>query len=243
MKINEGKILLLLSGVLSGIVLISFLGSGKFNRTIFLSYKDYQEKKSEQVNLKNEINTLYKNLAVVDEKLYKYQSDEDKNKAIYEGLKEELKKLQLEYGTTEVTGPGITVTLRDRTFYLNDFDEQLQENLIHNFDIANIVQDLINAGAEAVSINGKRYVTNMAVTCVGPIMGLRLGDKEEIISPDFVVEAIGDSEALYKYLDDTESWYQILKYRQLPISKEKKSKIIMAPIEEYREPEIMIKKR
>lgn len=240
MKIDEGKVLLLLTGILSGIVLTSFLLNTKLSPTSFLSYGDYVEKKAEQSKLKSEINNLNANLAVIDDKLNKYLANKDKNNAVQVELNQELKRLQLDYGTTEVSGPGVAVTLRDRQHYFDEFDKMYQFNLVHNNDIAQIVQELINAGAEAVAINGKRYTNRTAVTCVGPIMGLKSGENEEIMSPPFIIEAIGEPETLYEALNSPESYYKMLSsYRELPVGIQKVSNIKMKAAKVRVSPEII----
>ncbi|TDT61854.1 DUF881 domain-containing protein [Fonticella tunisiensis] len=225
MKIDEGKILLLLSGILSGIVITSFLINTSISRTAILSYSDYRQKKAEQDKLKYEISNLEKNLDELNKKLLDYQINSSKDKDIYDTLKKEFSELKAKYGLTEANGPGIVIYMNDRTYYFNDFDRQLADNLVHNTDIMYVVQDLINAGAEAISINGIRYVSGMAITCSGPIISLEYGDHEEVITPEFKIEAIGNPETLYNGMNSPESHYQILKDRELPVRIEKKDNI------------------
>ena len=58
-------------------------------------------------------------------------------------------------GMTEVTGPGVIITLSDgkgvATSTLNP-----SQLIVHDLDVLSVVNELINAGAEAISINDQR---------------------------------------------------------------------------------------
>ena len=52
------------------------------------------------------------------------------------------------------------------------------ELLVHDIDVLSVVNELINAGAEAISINDQRWVSNTAISCRGntiDINGERIG--------------------------------------------------------------------
>lgn len=75
-------------------------------------------------------------------------------------------------GTREVKGQGIKVTLNDIStdFDVSSEDENYFERelrLIHYSDMIQIFNDLRNAGAEAISINGLRVTDRTEVYCNG----------------------------------------------------------------------------
>ena len=56
-----------------------------------------------------------------------------------------------------------------------------------------IVSELTNAGAEAISINDQRIVNTTCITCAGNVISIN-GQK---VSSPFVIKAIGNPEMLY----------------------------------------------
>src|SRR5262249_31305150 len=59
-------------------------------------------------------------------------------------------------------------------------------------DIANVVNELKAAGAEAIAVNGQRVVGSTAIRCVGPVVHVN----DVPAAPPYVVLAIGDQNAL-----------------------------------------------
>ncbi|HLV80204.1 MAG TPA: DUF881 domain-containing protein [Chthonomonadaceae bacterium] len=106
-------------------------------------------------------------------------------------------------GLTDVVGPGVQVTLVDsqkHTLPPTDpasTDQIKLNSLIHDSDIANVVNELKAAGAEALSVNGQRVVGPTPVRCVGPV--IYVNDVPTV--PPYVISAIGDPDALYKGLN------------------------------------------
>ncbi len=92
-------------------------------------------------------------------------------------------------GHTDMRGEGITVRIGDNisgdTFNINN-------SVVHDFDIRYIINDLIAAGAEAVSVNGRRISSNTEVVCMGPVIKIN-GDAE---AAPYIIKAIGDSNEL-----------------------------------------------
>ena len=93
-------------------------------------------------------------------------------------------------GLTDVTGEGVIVTLKDNntvTADSNILDPSMV--IVHMPDILGVINELKNAGAEAISINDQRVVSTTSLTCEGNIININ-GEK---ISSPFVIKAIGSS--------------------------------------------------
>jgi uncharacterized protein YlxW (UPF0749 family) len=104
-------------------------------------------------------------------------------------LNNQLQDVKTSAGLTELEGKGVIVTLRDKAgATLETFD-----NLIHDIDILKTTNELFAAGAEAISINGQRLVTQSSIRCAGPVV---LVDGVKVASP-FIISAIGDPDVLY----------------------------------------------
>ena len=63
---------------------------------------------------------------------------------------------------------------------------------MHDLDVLSVVNELINAGAEAISINDQRWVVTTAISCRGNTIDIN----GERIGAPFVIQAIGLPEYL-----------------------------------------------
>ncbi len=109
-------------------------------------------------------------------------------------LNKELQDTKFLAGLTEAVGPGVQVTLVDsQKRSLLPSDQLKLSSLIHDSDIANVVNELKAAGAEAIAVNGQRVVSTTAVRCVGPVVHVN----GVPAAPPYVIQAIGDADALY----------------------------------------------
>ena len=73
-------------------------------------------------------------------------------------IEEQISNKEVLLGTTDVHGEGIIININDG----ND--------LIHQEDIVILLDELKNAGAEAISVNGQRIVSNTYVYCDGSVI-------------------------------------------------------------------------
>lgn len=217
MKINRGKILLLVTGIISGILLMIFISNNPIEFTKILNYNQYKDVQSEINSLRSETKGLYKKYNELEKKLIKYQkSGDNKNKKVNETMEEELENVKLFYGITKVKGPGITITLNDniKESYMSTLE--LNNSVVHNVDIYKAVNELRNSGAEAIAVNGYRVVGESKITCEGPIIMI---DGESIVPP-FVIDAIGDISALEYTVESGENKFGNMKLRGLLVGYE-----------------------
>ena len=92
-------------------------------------------------------------------------------------------------GLTDLEGKGIELTIKDdpniNTENVAILDD-ISNHLVHDNDLRMIVNELKNAGAEAISINDQRIVTTTAITCIGNVIKIN----DEKVSSPFVIKAI-----------------------------------------------------
>lgn len=105
-----------------------------------------------------------------------------------QALNNQLQDAKIMAGLTELEGPGVKVTLKDKGGPMPQDAE-----LIHDVDVLRVTNELFAAGAEAISINGQRLVANSSIRCAGPTI---LVDDVKVASP-FVILAIGNTDVLY----------------------------------------------
>lgn len=110
-------------------------------------------------------------------------------------LNDSLQAAKMLAGLVEVEGPGIELILRDserRPAPGSTESLLIDLYIIHDYDLLRVVNELRQAGAEAIAINGQRLVATSAIRCVGPVIYV---NDIKMASP-FVIHAIGDPNAL-----------------------------------------------
>lgn len=105
-------------------------------------------------------------------------------------LGRELQDLRFQAGLTPVEGKGIIVILRDSP--QKGAADTFQIGMIHDSDIRNFINELVAAGAEAISVNDQRIISRSAIRCVGPVV---LVNDTELAAP-YEIKAIGDPRTL-----------------------------------------------
>ncbi len=138
------------------------------------------------------------------------KSDETKQ------LEEELSELNRLSGYTDVKGKGLIITLRDA----DPSEDDSSDSIIHDLDLIDVVNELFNAGAEAVSINDQRILSTTAINCNGNVVRI---NNEKIAVP-FVIKAIGSPEGLYGTLTRPDGYLDLMKDYKIKIEFEKKEK-------------------
>lgn len=132
----------------------------------------------------------YSELQNAEKKLEQVRQEASENTEGSAEKEEELKRNNILIGLTEVSGEGVIVTLKDNPNVSADstiLDPSMV--IVHFGDILGIVNELKNAGAEAISINDQRIVSTTSITCEGNVINVN-GEKT---SSPFVIKAIGSS--------------------------------------------------
>ena len=152
------------------------------------------ELKTEVLRWKEEYERIYEDLDELEKILEEKRKLATSNDEISLKLQNELRTLNALIGTIDVSGEGVVITLADNSSVTNQtigiFDN-ISNYLIHDTDLIMLVNELKNAGAEAISINDERIVNTTAITCDGTVV-LVNGNK---LSSPFTIKAIG-SQAL-----------------------------------------------
>lgn len=148
------------------------------------------ELKDAILKTKEKYDNLYAALEKAEAKLEEERTNATQNNSELAKLEEEVKEANKKLGLTEVTGNGVIIKLNDSLTPNISLDPN--EALIHYEDILMVVNELKNAGAEAISINGQRVVPNTVIKCDGTVIKVN-GQK---IGTPFIIYAIGMQETL-----------------------------------------------
>ena len=212
---NKRKIALVLGAMcfaLTAGICIQIKTVKNISSTISQNYKE-NSLRAEVLKYKEKYDNLLKETEEIDKELQQQIENATENNSELEEAKNQINEGKKIIGLTEVTGSGVIITVAD-----GDID------LVHDSDILKIVNELKNAGAEAISINGQRVILTTSIICGGNIINM---NGERIGSP-FEIKAIGSPEALAN-LSRTGGWLSILKERGVKVSEPKKSNNITIP--------------
>ena len=136
---------------------------------------------------------------------------------------EKIKKYEIILGLTKVQGEGVTITVADNNEQKDNSSFASINNsnyLVHDGNLVAIINELKIAGAEAISINGKRIVNSTSINCAGNVIQI---NGEKVGSP-FVINAIGDKDLLYGELTKNGgTLYKLKKYGVLTSIKKEDS--------------------
>lgn len=153
---------------------------------------EQSELKSEILKISERYNNLYEEVDELEEELEKERERSASNNSNLAILEESIKEKNLALGLTEVTGTGIKIILNDGNALTANPLVNVSDLLVHDGDLMRVVNELFNAGAEAVSINGQRIITTTAIECDGNVVKIN-GNK---IGAPFEITAIGYPEQL-----------------------------------------------
>ena len=148
----------------------------------------------------------------------------DKGKSVLEIEVIEIKLNNNLLGLTDLEGEGVEITLQDdpnATVDSISVLDQISNHLVHDSDIRMIVNELKNAGAEAISINGQRVVSTTSIICIGNV--IKVNDAR--VSSPFVIKAIGFPERLMTALDRPGGFLEELNSYGIVTSMKKSSKV------------------
>lgn len=124
-------------------------------------------------------------------------------------IEEEINKNEILMGITDVKGKGIVIDILDGT------------DLIHQEDLIILLDELKNAGSQAISVNNVRITNLTYLYCDGSVI---LIDGEKIGNP-FQIKAIGDSQTIYGALNRNKGYISTLKNAGIEINMEEKDNI------------------
>lgn len=135
-------------------------------------------------DLNAEADVLARQVSSLRVRIERYRSSGEKGRLALEDAKESLADLQVLAGLVPTTGPGVKLTVTDT------------QGQVTWESILDLVQELRDAGAEALAIDGHRVVVS---TWFGPADGGVAVDGEAV-RPPFELEAVGSPNALREAL-------------------------------------------
>ena len=157
-------------------------------------------------NLENETAAQEERLALIRQETETIISQSTSGETQLTDLQKELTLQQIRAGITALEGPGIIVKLDDNASGLAAApNDDPNRYVIHYENLLYIVNDLRNAGAEGISINGQRIVVSSEIRCVGNVILVNTTR----LAPPFEITAIGNPTELENAIINSSTYQQL----------------------------------
>lgn len=199
MKFQKGQITFFILSVLLGYVIMVMLYSNPINMnqsTSLSTVKELVKKENDELEIKKDYLNKIRSL---EKKIVFYQNYASGTSVNAKKIQEELEKTKVLVGLTDLVGPGVEIILNDRkkeTLPNINENNPIEWYIVHDEDILKVINELLAAGAEAISINDMRIVSNTRIRCGGPTINV----KNQPLAPPFIIHAIGNPDQLNNFL-------------------------------------------
>lgn len=192
------------------------------NSTVAQSFTE-NSLRDEVLKWKEKYDNILNQLDNSEKQLSKTREEATKNDTTASNKEEQITLNSNLLGITDLEGQGVEIILRDdpnATRETIGVLDDISYHIIHDADLRYIVNELKNAGAEAISINGQRIVNPTAITCIGNVIKVN----DEKITSAFTIKAIGLSESLAG-IDRPGSYVELLRENGIEVTIKKSSKV------------------
>lgn len=143
--------------------------------------------RDEVLRWKEKSDNASEELSKVEKELEKQRTKATQNDETSKSNEEEIKVSNAVLGLSDVTGEGVEITLQDNQDITTETaTNDISYYVVHDIDILSVVNELKNAGAEAISINGERIINTTSITCAGNVAQIN-GEK---VGAPFIIRAI-----------------------------------------------------
>lgn len=223
---NKNRIAIILGIVCTILTIAIVIQVNTIKRTSSTVSGSSSELKDEVLKWKEKYDNATIDLENAQKELANIRESSSQNDETASAKEKEIKLNNNLLGFTNLEGKGIELTVKDdpnaKRENLEPF-EDISEHIVHDGDLRSIVNELKNAGAEAISINDQRIVTTTAITCIGNVIKVN----DEKVSSPFVIKAIGFPESLESALNRGGGYLELLNEKgiETPIKKLNKVQI------------------
>lgn len=150
------------------------------------------ELRSQVLKFKEKYDNRYNELEKAENELEKERENITKKDTAFTDMEEKIKQGNKILGLNEVSGSGVIIVLQDGSTKSAMAQLDPSKILVHDLDILSVVNELKNAGAEAISVNDQRIVPISSITCDGNVV--KINDQK--VGTPFEIKAIGLPEQL-----------------------------------------------
>lgn len=227
MKNNKGFFFVFIATIILGALISTNFNFKRIQPYSQLNSTQYQDAVEERAALYREIGNLKEDNVEKKDKINNYAKNDTKDYKILDDMKAQISDYEMFIGLNKVEGPGIILKINDGTTNaLEENTDEINNKLLHDNDMALVLNELRAAGAEAISVNNHRIDPWSGVVCNWAFLGFDDGSME--YAP-FNIYAIGDPEKLKAALLEDGSHVRELMLRKLYVDIQEVDKIIMPP--------------
>lgn len=226
MKNTKARFLILVAAIITGFLIVNSINLSNTVINISLNSLEYKNAVEERSKLYNEIEKIKSENIDYRYKISKYKgNDPGKNEKLVEDMKKQLIDYGALSGITSVKGPGLVMKVKDGDIDMKlDSDREIARKIFHEDDVAMVLNELRNAGAEAIAIDDHRILPNTGVSCYWASIGF---EDDSSVSAPFYIYAIGNPEEMKASLLAENSFLQKLILRKIKVEIEVKDEIIV----------------
>ncbi len=236
---NKSKIAILLGVVcmvLTFVMCIQLKTIDVANKTVASSFSE-NRLRDEVLKWKDRYEEVYNEVQIEEAKLEKMRKKATENDDAAAATREKLKIANRLLGFTELTGKGVEITLDDNKLQSVDGTTtgNVLDYIVHDDDLIQIINDIKNAGVDAIAINDQRIVSTTGIACDGNVVRI---NKEKVSAP-YVIKVIGSPEGIMGALTTPGTCFDTLDKLGLVKSVNKSNSVIVPKYEGIIELEYM----
>jgi len=207
----KNKVFIFIISLLLGLTIMMQINNDAKNFT-FANVHTVSKISNQIESSREDIKDIRNLIEVKKNKLFEYKETIKNDKDLVDVLQKEIRKVRVQAGFSDLRGEGILIRMDDNP---NDTGNNINFDIVHDVDLSVIVNDLTSAGAEGISIDGKRVISTSEIVCVGPLINV---NGEGVAAP-FVIKAIGDKERLAAAVNAPNTYgYKIKNYYGIEVT-------------------------
>ncbi|WP_300381773.1 DUF881 domain-containing protein [Clostridium sp.] len=224
MKNIKSKIFILLACIIIGFLISNNITVNKNRTNVSLNALEYKNAVDQRNKLYNEIDIIKSNNIDLRYNINKYKAnDPEANKRLVEEMRKNLIDYGALSGTMNVTGRGVVLRVKDGVYdKVLDTNDDIMRKLLHEDDMALILNEIRNTSAEAIAIEDHRILPSTGVSCHVAFIGFEDETKE---SGPFNIYIIGDPEEIKASLFSENGHIQNLILREIKVDIEIREEI------------------
>lgn len=231
MKVNRSKAIIMMLMITLGILIALQLKVTNLGfKYVQISDLDGLQRTIEKEKAEIERLVALKNQLL--EKSEQYEAAQAPEVSFESVLIDEIRLYKAFSGYSELAGPGIVIIVSD-----GERDLQAGEDpntlIVHDYDIRALIDDLRNAGAEAIAINNQRILLGKTeLYCTGPTIRIN----NQVFAQPYIITAIGNRDRLIEIAEGPSGYAGLLRQIGLYVEVNSSINVKIPAYAEYKNP-------
>lgn len=234
MKVNRGKAIIMMLMITLGILIALQLKLTQLGyKYVQISDLDGLQRTIDKEHA--EILRLKALKTQLEEKAIQYEAARDPDISFESVLLEEIRLHKAFAGYSELAGPGVVIIVSDGERALQT-GEDPNTLIVHDYDIRALIDDLRNAGAEAIAINNQRILLGKTeLYCTGPTILIN----NQVFAQPYIITAIGNRDRLIEVTEGPNGYAGLLRQIGLLVEVNSGIQVRIPSYLDYRNPKYL----